>query len=662
MDNQVQVPNQDLDISSLKTGISEDKIVGLVLSNNNDADTYLQSSGYTQDWKEYNDLYRGIPETKPYVWMSNKFIPMTLSKLETAVANIMGYLFSVNPPIEVKPFETGDVDQARLMQKLLKYQFESNIEYEGVYWEFLNLVKSACIFGTGISKIYWETKWNNQLIQVPQYEPMMSILNMPIGKKFVGNKTESKPVKVFDAPIMKTLNLNDIKVDPQSINVQDSWIIHITHRTISYLKQMSKYYPEVYNNNVDLISIEGSDETKSNLTGDGTQTSMGKNAEPSVAREKSSNRKKVYEWWGEYDIKGDGEPIPCVFTVCDNRLIRKQANPFLHQKNPFVKCVYIPELNDFYGIGLVEIERDLQHLLNETINQRIDNLSLALNTPIRYKKNSGINPQKLVMKPGGLYGSEDMNDIVFERIPFNANDSFVQASEIERWAQEVSGITKLTLGMGGSDQNQTATGMNILAQASANRLGIIARLFENTGLKEIAKMFYQLDYQFLEDEEIRRILGKEMPAEGFMLPSPEVISKNYDFIPAGVFTMDNRQGKALRLIQFANIYRGHPRFKEDSAMKKIYSLMDIGDDPAEMVRTDDEMLKYFEATMGLQNGIGANMQGQPQQPGIKQTPGMGGQGIQNGTQVPNEVSGGNVTSGTPGMPPVNTGIAPGERV
>jgi hypothetical protein len=339
--------------------------------------------------------------------------------------------------------------------------------------------------------------------------------------------------------------------------------------------------------------------------------------------------------------------------VCDNKLIRKQTNPFYHQKSPFVKAVYIPNINDFYGIGIPEMIEHIQYALNETVNQRLDNISLSLNLPCKYRKGSGISTANLMIRPGGLYGYTDSkDDIDFEKIEFVARDSFTQTAELERWAQEVTAVTKLTLGTGGNDSNSTATGMAMLQQASGNRFSMTAKLFESMALKEITKMFYQLAFQFMDVEEIARILGSEMPEAGFALPSPLEISKNYDFVPAGVFSMENKNQKSLRLIQFYNIAKDDPLLKKDQLLRKIYSLLEIGDDPKELLRSDEEMAMYMQQMAQAQNSMGQVQSGQSSGQNAQSIPGMGN----------NETLGGNTTPGTPGVPPPNMAVPPGQQI
>src|SRR5690606_23700936 len=59
---------------------------------------------------------------------------------------------------------------------------------------------------------------------------------------------------------------------------------------------------------------------------------------------RDATRKKVvaYEYWGYYDIDGDGTLKPIVATWIGDVMIRMEENPFPDGKLPFVVIPYLP--------------------------------------------------------------------------------------------------------------------------------------------------------------------------------------------------------------------------------------------------------------------------------------------------------------------------------
>ena len=558
-------------------------IIDMVMSNRNESESYLTSSGYIDEWRTWNDMYRSIPKKKPYTWMSNKFVPIPNSKCETAVSQLIALLFSQPVPFQVKPREQGDEEQAKLTQSLLKYQFDE----ARVYTEFMSYLRSICIFGTGIAKVSWEYIFEDKIAMQPT-SPMGGIMNKLMGGN-VGLAPQLQQ-KIYGCPKLTTKNITDIFPDPQSINIQDSWVIDRLFRTKEYLVNVHKNFPDVYNDKVLLLTDEDGTEDKTGTYD--IRSNLGRLEVPTVKRPKGQKPIELNEWHGKYDLDGDGISEQCVFTVANGKyLIRKQSRPYWHSKNPFIKDVYIPALNEFYGIGIPELIEDLSNNVNEIYNQRNDNISLLLNTPFVYKKGSGINTKKLVMAPGSLYGTDEniADSITTIKMDNYTRDSHVHVADMERWMQEVTAVTKLTTGAGGSDINETASGMAMLQRASGERFMVVAKGIEQNGFKELIKFFYQLDYQFVDQEQVISILGEE-GLKWIKVP-PDAVRRDYDFVPCGIFSMENKSQKSLRLIQFKQVTQNDPAVSQVELDRKIYTALEIGDNPNEIIRTDGQMME-----------------------------------------------------------------------
>lgn len=580
--------------------------IDLVNSNFSESLSWQTSSKYLDEWAQWTNMYRSIAKGKTNTckWMSNRFIPMTFSKVETAYSNLLSMLFAVNPPFEVRPRERGDEVQANLIQRLLKYQFDE-AEVFGEYAEFL---KSLCIYGTGIGKIIWDVRFDKRTEWRKQYEPIMSVFGMNVGQKFLGEKPQEVDYECFRGPRFINCNLSDIFPDPTSINIQDGWVIHRTYRPIDYLRDMHDRYPEIYNANV--LKIVDEETLNYNKSQEDMQSSLGRLSKTSVTRPKYAGEVELYEWWGQDIDPKDNKLKPRVLTIANGKyLVRDTNNPYWHGKNPFVKGCYVPSINEFYGIGLAEICEDMQLLLNETVNQRIDNISLALNRIIVYNRNSNIQLDNLRSEPGIRIGVDDdvRQAVNFLETPIYTGDSFNQGIEIERWLQEATAVTKLTLGMQGKEQNDTATGMSILQRASGDRFMTIAKIIENVSFKEIIKQFYQLDYQFIDQDLAVRIIGED--ANEWIKISPSDVRRNYDFIPAGIFTMENKGQKVMKLLQFKQVTRDDPTVRQTVINKQLYYALELGDNPKELMRDDAEMqeieqIAVMKAMQMMKEGAG----------------------------------------------------------
>lgn len=565
------------------------KKIDLVNRNHSESRSWLQSSGYIQEWQDWNDLYRSIPDSKPAPWMSNKFIPITNSKVETAYSSLQALLFAANPFFQVRPRELSDKASAKIIQTLLMYQFdEANVQFE-----FMQFLRSLCINGTAIAMTPWDRKFDNRTIVREKFEPTKNIFGQVVGQQSLGMFPENEKYISFDGPRLINQNLADCFPEPTSIEIQDGWFVQRSYKSLDWLREMNEKYPDTYN--AEVRKLTDQDGTNNKKASDDTQPNNARLNNASSTRAEGNARIEVMTRWG-LDVDVDGVLKQRVLaTAAGKYLIRDTNNPYWHGKIPFIKGNYIPVQNEFYGIGIPELGEDLQTIINETVNQKNDNISLALNRMIIYLKNRGIDIKKLKSEPGLKIGveGERLDDVIrFLDIPMDTRDASVFTAEAEKWYQEVSAVTKLTMGLDMSAQD-TATGMSILQKASGNRFMSIARAVESGPFKEMIEMFYQLDYQYITVEKMVRVVGPE--GNTWVAVPPEDVRRNYDFVPAGIFTLENKSQTALKCIQFKQVTQGDPTIKQSALNRKIYESLEIGDNPDEIMFNDAEMQDVMQS-------------------------------------------------------------------
>lgn len=92
-------------------------------------------------------------------------------------------------------------------------------------------------------------------------------------------------------------------------------------------------------------------------------------------------RKRVvaYEYWGFWDIEGNGVLEPIVATWIGSTLIRLEKNPYPDGKLPFVLIPYMPVKRDMYGEPDAELLGDNQAVLGAVMRGMIDLLGRSAN-------------------------------------------------------------------------------------------------------------------------------------------------------------------------------------------------------------------------------------------------------------------------------------------
>ena len=112
---------------------------------------------------------------------------------------------------------------------------------------------------------------------------------------------------------------------------------------------------------------------------------------PSDFAFKDATRKKVvaYEYWGYFDIEGNGTLKPIVATWIGDTMIRLEENPFPDGKVPFVLVPYLPVKREVFGEPDAELLEDNQQLLGAVSRGIVDLLGRSANGWVEWKTAQG---------------------------------------------------------------------------------------------------------------------------------------------------------------------------------------------------------------------------------------------------------------------------------
>ena len=68
-----------------------------------------------------------------------------------------------------------------------------------------------------------------------------------------------------------------------------------------------------------------------------------------VFADKARKKVRISEYWGYWDVEGDGRTVPIVASWIGDTLVRLEENPFAHKKLPFSAATYMPVIGKFHG-------------------------------------------------------------------------------------------------------------------------------------------------------------------------------------------------------------------------------------------------------------------------------------------------------------------------
>lgn len=478
---------------------------------------------YAQYWHQYDLVYHGVkdfPKNVNDVLRSRLRVPWVWQQVETIKPRII----DPDPIFEFLPVEHGDIDHSRGLNRLIRQQLNA----DRFNMKQSSFAEDGMVKGFAVGKVIWLSE-----IQTMKERPKPTIMD-----RLMGNKPEPRERKVIvtNRPTIVYVDPYDFVWDPAATNDQNwRYVFHRSWLTMADLKQRQKM--GLYKN---VSSIEG-EQWSAEAT---EERSLKESIEE--AKAKRSGKYAVWERWSR-----DGT----VMVMCGDTVLRDDPNPYYHGDIPFAIFRSQPTPRSIVGVSEVEKIDHLQEAIWTRDNQRIDAVSLALNTMLIVDPTIP-NARDIVFQPGGkIYATLGQRVEQLKIDPMQV-PGFEETQNYLGAMQQMTGASPYLAGsdpsMSGINQD-TATGVSIMQEEGQKRMMIKKlefRLFE----ARLAKLMVQLNHQYISELELQRIIGEDGAAIHRL--SPEEIPMFLDVIPKGMDEAMAQSTKRQENIEMLNVLGG----------------------------------------------------------------------------------------------------------
>jgi len=147
----------------------------------------------------------------------------------------------------------------------------------------------------------------------------------------------------------------------------------------------------------------------------------------------------------------------------------------------------------------------------------------------------------LTVAPNGVVRMKSQGAVQALTVPPTAAQSFPMLDYMDQVLQKRSGVTQTSQGLDANIlQNTTATAIAAMQQAGSGRLEMIARIFADTGVKDLFAGIFHLLCKYQDKERVLRLRGKYINVD------PRNWKTNYDLsINVGLGTGNKDQQMAM---------------------------------------------------------------------------------------------------------------------
>ena len=419
--------------------------------------------------------------------------------------------------VEFTPQNDGDATVAENVTAYVNHIFNKDnagaIIMHNWFWDSL-------VNKVGIVKAFWDTEEDvteeeyfglsqDELAMLMQ-EPSVEIVEqeelmgeaMPVGvDPMTGEPLLQQAPSTFNVRLKKTVDASRVKIE----NIPSNEFMIDRHadcidesRFVAQRKMLTR---------AELVSL-GYDKaivdeltTDDEITKDGFQHSVDVNT-----TDKTQDLIAYYECY--IDI-GDEDGLAKKHRICyaSKQILSDEEIDYV----PYYSLCPFPVPHEFYGQSMADRTMELQFIKSTITRQMLDNLYLTNNSRVGAVEGQVNLDDLLNSTAGGIIRMKNPNAIVPMVVQSSAGQSFPMLEYLDGVQAKRTGVSDMNQGLDANVlQNVSATAVATMTAQSQGKLELIARIFADTGIKNLMRGILHLVCKYQSEPRALAINGKPL--------------------------------------------------------------------------------------------------------------------------------------------------------
>jgi hypothetical protein len=446
--------------------------------------------------------------------------------IETLLPQLVDIFFGDHDVIKFRGRTAEDMQYEDCLTDFFDIQFSNmKLPVKGI-----TFMKNMLLDGTAIAKVPY--RFEEQLVKRRQ------VGTNPDGTTFV--EKEAYVQTIFDGPDFDNIDIYDFFPDwrvREAGNIQKMrGCAHRMFRSMSELKRREEKTVDgqktgIYRNLDELkrsLVLKGEAAWGGCYWEDDHKRSM-ENLDNKKQNVKDSDGIEIWEFWGLFDLKGNGKLEECIVTVANgDTVIRAVPNLYDNQFKPFIACPNYLRTGEFYGIPeLAAVNAEIREA-RALRNARLDQINIGVNNMWLVDRAGGIDAKNLYSRPGGIVFTNDMNAVKPIEVGDPSASSAQELSYIESNIAQITAIGAPPVIGSTKSFARSATGVDFVAQFATSRLGLKAKLISELMFHDLVHIMMATNQQFVTDAQWVR--GSDPNEQNpFKLLPPDAFFSNYEY-------------------------------------------------------------------------------------------------------------------------------------
>lgn len=507
------------------------------------------SGSYHAKWQQMNDLYSSRRVQVGYNGISDTFVPMSFSTVETLVSATSGD----KPRVEYIATSPEEQTNTDVLNGLFSY-----------YWDLDNWTNKKVMstrqyfkIGTTVEYYYWDIDHPvMQLIPVRDFfcDPTATILGYQnagyMGHRFLANKDDLEKEQIVD------------------------------------IDEKSKTYGQLVPKYKNLKNLDTSYEIGDPTDKQEKDTHMGSTLDKTA----QSGQIEVICYWTKDEVLYVGNRQEVIYEA---KNYFKERQEFLGWENPTGMYPYIvdsnlPDESQLYGTSVLQSIAKPQELLNDLTNQNVDAVSWSLDPVMELDPMYSSYIDKIKNVTGAVYPFKPGSYSAVNK-PMIPSNAFNERTNIKNEIRETTAVDEIMKGVQ-TQSRTTATEIKAQVALSGRRFDTIISQLENGGYYQMAKLIFQMVRLYVTTPTMYRIIGKN--GVDWKTFDPEMFQGEYEPRIKLKATLDQEKTSKMRnLKELYTSMLGNPMV-DQAAMTRliIEKAFDLEPDEVDALMADPEKM------------------------------------------------------------------------
>ena len=448
--------------------------------------------------------------------------------VEYIMPSLMRIFTTHNNVAEFEPQGPEDVEMAEQATNYCNYVFNrQNNGFKVLYDAF----KDALISKTGVIKHYWEestevtTETYTNLTEI-EYQSILANDDMEVIEhtETVVQKAitddfgtlVSPKITEHDVKVRKTNNNGQVKVcavppeeflvSRRATSLDDAdFVCHRVKKSVSDLIAEG-YDPAIVH------EIPSYEQTEAELNEERlARFSYDDDSVPPSEGEGATKKVWIDECYIRIDFDGDG--------IAELRKITKGGHYILDNEEidmiPFSAICPMPIPHKFYGMSIADTVKDIQLIKSTIMRNLLDNMYLTNNARYAVLAGQVELDDLLTSRPGGIVRMRAPGAVTALPTPQIQPYAFQMVQYLDNIREERSGVSKMSQGLNPDvlTSHVTSGAISAATESAMQRVELIARIFAETGVKDLFRNIYALVQRYEDRQKIFYLNGKFVPID-----------------------------------------------------------------------------------------------------------------------------------------------------